>query len=43
MFLKFLPSVSASEVKELRRELEHAAHASSPSPAHGADAPAHGS
>ena len=28
LFLRFVPSVSASEVKELRRELEHEAHAS---------------
>jgi Ni/Fe-hydrogenase subunit HybB-like protein len=27
LFLRFVPSVSASEVKELRRELEHEAHA----------------
>jgi molybdopterin-containing oxidoreductase family membrane subunit len=27
LFLRFVPSVSASEVKELRRELDHEAHA----------------
>jgi molybdopterin-containing oxidoreductase family membrane subunit len=37
LFLRFIPSVAASEVKELRRELEHAAHA----PSH-ADAAGHG-
>jgi molybdopterin-containing oxidoreductase family membrane subunit len=38
LFLRFVPHVSASEVKELRRELEHEAHA----PGH-AHAPSHGS
>lgn len=33
LFLRFVPSVSASEVKELRRELEHEAHA--PAAGHG--------
>ena len=29
LFLRFVPSVAASEVKELRRELEHEKHAQS--------------
>jgi len=36
LFLRFVPSVAVSEVKELRRELEHQAHA------RGAHAPSHG-
>ena len=35
LFLRFVPSVAASEVKELRRELEHAAHANEHAAAHG--------
>jgi Ni/Fe-hydrogenase subunit HybB-like protein len=35
LFLRFVPSVSASEVKELRRELEHEAHAPAHPSAHG--------
>jgi molybdopterin-containing oxidoreductase family membrane subunit len=35
LFLLFVPSVAASEVKELRRELEHKAHASAHGAAHG--------
>jgi Ni/Fe-hydrogenase subunit HybB-like protein len=35
LFLRFVPSVSASEVKELRRELEHDAHAAAHGAAHG--------
>ncbi len=35
LFLRFVPSVSASEVKELRRELDHEAHAIAHPPAHG--------
>ena len=35
LFLRFVPSVAASEVKELRRELEHEAHTREHAPAHG--------
>ena len=35
LFLRFVPSVAASEVKELRRELEHAAHGNEHAAAHG--------
>ncbi len=35
LFLRFVPSVAASEVKELRRELEHEAHAREHAPAQG--------
>ncbi len=35
LFLRFVPSVSASEVKELRRELEHEAHGQAGAAAHG--------
>ena len=40
LFLRFVPSVAASEVKELRRELQHEEHARSQPPR--AAAPAHG-
>jgi Ni/Fe-hydrogenase subunit HybB-like protein len=35
LFLRFVPSVAASEVKELRRELEHEAHSNDRAVAHG--------
>src|SRR5918911_554609 len=35
LFLRFVPSVAVSEVKELRRELEHKAHAAAHGAAHG--------
>jgi Ni/Fe-hydrogenase subunit HybB-like protein len=35
LFLRFVPSVAVSEVKELRRELEHAEHAAAHGAAHG--------
>jgi Ni/Fe-hydrogenase subunit HybB-like protein len=42
LFLKFIPAVAVSEVKELQLELKHAAHGHSPGHGHGVEGAAAG-